>query len=171
MTNEEIKQLAVDLEQEISKVHKDENAYKQQCGNLINNLRNPANKGLFRRLLNGDLSTKRAATLTASEMNSTEHSYWAPAAEQERLEDQERLKLAMESSKLFSRTKVVTEADSTCDIFGLLHNDTTNEHKSHLFDLNCKICTGKQKEEDAPAPLVKRDRKVNNTYFIIDILR
>ncbi len=23
--------------------------------------------------------------------------------------------------------------------------DTTNLHKSHLFDLNCKICTGKKK--------------------------
>lgn len=161
LTGEEIKQLAVDLEQEIQKAHKDENAYKNQCRNLITNLRNPSNKGLFRRLLNGDLPTRRAAIMSAADMSSTEYSYWAAAAEQERAEEQERLKSAfMGSSKLFSRTKVVSEADSTCDIFGLLHSDTTNEHKSHLFDLNCKICTGKQKEEDTPAPLVRRDRKV-----------
>jgi hypothetical protein len=27
--------------------------------------------------------------------------------------------------------------------------DTTSKHKSHLFDLNCQICSGKIKEEDA----------------------
>ena len=25
----------------------------------------------------------------------------------------------------------------------LLENDTTQQHKNHLFDKNCKICTGK----------------------------
>lgn len=161
LTNDEIKQLAVDLEQEIQRAHKDDASYKQQCRSLISNLRSSTNKGLFRRLLNGELSTRRAATLTAAEMASTEYSYWAAAAEQERAEETERLKsVYMETSKLFSRTKVVTEADSTCDIFGLLHNDTTNDHKSHLFDLNCKICTGKQKDEDTPTPL-RRERKVS----------
>lgn len=48
------------------------------------------------------------------------------------------------------------KADSTCDIFGLLVGDTTGQHKSHLFDLNCKICTGKQKsEEDLMKKVVK----------------
>ena len=29
--------------------------------------------------------------------------------------------------------------------------DTTGQHKAHLFDLNCKICTGKRKGERSPA--------------------
>jgi len=28
------------------------------------------------------------------------------------------------------------------DIFSIMLKDTTAEHKAHLFDLNCKICTG-----------------------------
>ncbi|XP_027133376.1 PHD finger protein 3 isoform X2 [Larimichthys crocea] len=35
--------------------------------------------------------------------------------------------------------------------------DTTNQHKSHLFDLNCKICTGRMAPpvEEAPTKVVK----------------
>lgn len=29
------------------------------------------------------------------------------------------------------------------DIFSSMLKDTTSEHRTHLFDLNCKICTGK----------------------------
>lgn len=29
------------------------------------------------------------------------------------------------------------------DIFSKMLKDTTAEHRAHLFDLNCKICTGK----------------------------
>ncbi|XP_037626055.1 death-inducer obliterator 1 isoform X3 [Sebastes umbrosus] len=36
------------------------------------------------------------------------------------------------------------------DIFSTMLKDTTSEHRTHLFDLNCKICTG-QKSEDEPA--------------------
>ncbi|XP_047203483.1 death-inducer obliterator 1 isoform X3 [Girardinichthys multiradiatus] len=36
------------------------------------------------------------------------------------------------------------------DVFSSMLKDTTSEHKTHLFDLNCKICTG-QKAEDEPA--------------------
>lgn len=32
---------------------------------------------------------------------------------------------------------------SMLDIFSSMLKDTTSEHRAHLFDLNCKICTGK----------------------------
>ena len=36
--------------------------------------------------------------------------------------------------------------DPRADILaGILPSDTTSQHKNHLFDFNCKICTGKTK--------------------------
>ena len=35
--------------------------------------------------------------------------------------------------------------------------DTTSKHKSHLFDLNCQICSGKIKEEDVFPPNSSKD--------------
>ena len=32
--------------------------------------------------------------------------------------------------------------------------DTTEQHSSHLFDLNCKICTGKQQPEGEKQPIL-----------------
>lgn len=41
---------------------------------------------------------------------------------------------------------------------GSLLLDTTSQHRAHLFDLNCKICTGKvvpSKKEEPPAEVKK----------------
>ena len=32
--------------------------------------------------------------------------------------------------------------------------DTTEQHTSHLFDLNCKICTGKQQPAGEKQPIL-----------------
>ncbi|XP_051532690.1 death-inducer obliterator 1-like isoform X4 [Myxocyprinus asiaticus] len=36
------------------------------------------------------------------------------------------------------------------DIFSSMLKDTTAEHRAHLFDLNCKICTGQKSADDEP---------------------
>lgn len=39
------------------------------------------------------------------------------------------------------------------DVFSSMLKDTTGQHRAHLFDLNCKICTGQvPSSEDEPAP-------------------
>lgn len=40
-----------------------------------------------------------------------------------------------------------TSGGSMPDIFSSMLKDTTSEHRAHLFDLNCKICTGKSEAE------------------------
>lgn len=35
------------------------------------------------------------------------------------------------------------------DVFSSMLQDTTSQHRAHLFDLNCKICTGGYKAHDA----------------------
>ncbi|CAK8683780.1 unnamed protein product [Clavelina lepadiformis] len=48
-------------------------------------------------------------------------------------------------------------------------NDTTLQHSEHLFDLNCKICTGKLKEEDLGSVDTPADapKKVKRSTSII----
>lgn len=36
------------------------------------------------------------------------------------------------------------KASAMPDIFSTMLKDTTAEHRAHLFDLNCKICTGEK---------------------------
>ncbi|KAG8513298.1 Death-inducer obliterator 1, partial [Galemys pyrenaicus] len=39
------------------------------------------------------------------------------------------------------------------DVFSSMLTDTTGQHRAHLFDLNCRICTGQlPSSEDEPAP-------------------
>ena len=52
------------------------------------------------------------------------------------------------------------KAETPSDISeNILTNDTTKQHKNHLFDLNCKICTGKMAPPaDDEVPPAKRVR-------------
>ena len=52
------------------------------------------------------------------------------------------------------------KAEVTSDVISnVLTDDTTKQHKHHLFDLNCKICTGKMAPPtDDEAPPQKRVR-------------
>ncbi|XP_016352837.1 death-inducer obliterator 1-like isoform X2 [Sinocyclocheilus anshuiensis] len=42
------------------------------------------------------------------------------------------------------------KGSSMPDIFSSMLKDTTAEHRAHLFDLNCKICTGQKLADDEP---------------------
>lgn len=106
------------------------------------------NNGFFRRLLNGELPCKKAASLSAQQMASKELSFWASLDE-----------------KSTKKTASKCAANNAIDILGLIGNDTTDQHKSHLFDLNCKICTGKQKEAEMPRNCLKSGEKVR--YILI----
>lgn len=44
---------------------------------------------------------------------------------------------------------VPEEGDSVLPV-----DDTTEQHNSHLFDLNCKICTGKQQPVGEKQPIL-----------------
>lgn len=41
-----------------------------------------------------------------------------------------------------TRTGQQIQSKAVPDILACMLKDTTSEHKSHLFDLKCKICTG-----------------------------
>lgn len=41
-----------------------------------------------------------------------------------------------------ARTSQPSQGNAVPDILACMLKDTTSEHKAHLFDLKCKICTG-----------------------------
>lgn len=48
-----------------------------------------------------------------------------------------------------ARPNQSSQSSSVPDILICMLKDTTAEHRAHLFDLKCKICTGKWKKEKA----------------------
>lgn len=41
------------------------------------------------------------------------------------------------------RASQTSQGNAVPDVLACMLKDTTSEHKAHLFDLKCKICTGK----------------------------
>ncbi|XP_031134684.1 death-inducer obliterator 1 isoform X1 [Sander lucioperca] len=201
MTESEVARLAVAIEKEMFNLClSTDSKYKNKYRSLMFNLKDPKNKGLFYRVVGGEVSPFRLVRLSAEELLSKEISEWKKPTAPEAQSPSARVLL--EHSKLGNRhdsglhsmdmedapptsdtdvcisattssTRMASAADqeessatpsvsaqpsavegnsgsSMPDIFSTMLKDTTSEHRTHLFDLNCKICTG-QKTEDEPA--------------------
>ncbi|XP_049417155.1 death-inducer obliterator 1 isoform X1 [Epinephelus fuscoguttatus] len=199
MTESEVARLSVAIEKEMFNLClSTDSKYKNKYRSLMFNLKDPKNKGLFYRVVGGEVSPFRLVRLSAEELLSKEISEWkkpdAPEAQSpssrahlghSRLgnrHDSSSHSMDMEDapptsdgdvciSATTSSARMASAADqddstpsasaqssaaegntgsSMPDIFSNMLKDTTAEHRTHLFDLNCKICTG-QKTEDEPA--------------------
>ncbi|XP_074532261.1 PHD finger protein 3 [Halichoeres trimaculatus] len=84
------------------------------------------------------------------------------------IESQEPMKAPEPEEVLTSPTSAEVSADKPPETLepkeesAKTEKDTTNQHKSHLFDLHCKICTGRlvPPVEEAPTKVVKVATKV-----------
>uniref|UniRef100_A0A667ZM08 Death inducer-obliterator 1 n=1 Tax=Myripristis murdjan TaxID=586833 RepID=A0A667ZM08_9TELE len=195
MTESEVGRLAVAIEKEMFNLCLNtDSKYKNKYRSLMFNLKDPKNKGLFYRVIGGEVSPFRLVRLSAEELLSKEISEWRKADPPESLSThsgQSKLGSRRESgphnmdvedapptsdadvcistTSPSSRMASAADQDETTpsvsaqvsavegnsgssmpDIFNTMLKDTTAEHRTHLFDLNCKICTG-QKTEDEPA--------------------
>ncbi|XP_076083410.1 uncharacterized protein LOC143054323 isoform X4 [Mytilus galloprovincialis] len=184
----EIKSLSLDIENELFSFFKETgHKYKNKYRSLIFNIKDIKNKGLFRKILNGELKPNKLIRMTPDELASRELAKWREfetkheldmivQQEEELLkegehfvkkthkgeieidvvnatEDEDLTVLEDHGIKKMEQKKVEkTKADTQAmDFVGGLIGDTTPQHKNHLFDLNCKICTGKE----APPRAVK----------------
>ncbi|XP_040014714.1 death-inducer obliterator 1-like isoform X2 [Xiphias gladius] len=185
MTESEVGRLAVAIEKEMFNLClSTDSKYKNKYRSLMFNLKDPKNKGLFYRVVGGEVSPFRLVRLSAEELLSKEISEWrkpdtpetqSPSTRahsgQSRLgnrhdssshsmdmedapptsdpDDQEE-PFSTPSVSAHSSTVEGSSGSNMPEIFSSMLKDTTAEHRTHLFDLNCKICTG-QKTEDEPA--------------------
>uniref|UniRef100_A0A8C6LBW1 Death inducer-obliterator 1 n=1 Tax=Nothobranchius furzeri TaxID=105023 RepID=A0A8C6LBW1_NOTFU len=137
MTESEVARLAFAIEKEMLNLClSTDSKYKNKYRSLMLHLKDPKNKGLFYRVIDGDITPFRLVRLSAEELLSKEISGW-------RMSDSSEADTSPTSSAAEGSSGMV-------DIFSSMLKDTTSEHRTHLFDLNCKICTG-QKAEDEPA--------------------
>uniref|UniRef100_A0A8C1UV76 PHD finger protein 3 n=1 Tax=Cyprinus carpio TaxID=7962 RepID=A0A8C1UV76_CYPCA len=147
--------------------------YKNKYRSLTFNLKDAKNNVLFKRVLKGEVSPADLVRMTAEELASKELAAWRrrenrhtiemiekEQREAERrpitkithkgeieIENQEPAKapeaIEVEPEPVPKAAEVPEEKPETKAESPKKSVDTTNLHKSHLFDLNCKICTGR----------------------------
>ncbi|XP_050978340.1 death-inducer obliterator 1 isoform X7 [Labeo rohita] len=196
MSENEVGKLAVSIEKEMFNLYMNtDNKYKNKYRSLMFNLKDPKNKGLFYRVVGGEISPFRLVRLSPEELLSKEMSDWRKSEISESLDMSGRSQsgqhksgsrqesappdVDMEEAPPMSDGDVCMPATSQSphlasaadsqedtrptsapvstgkgssmpDIFSSMLKDTTAEHRAHLFDLNCKICTGQKLADDEP---------------------
>nr|XP_040060355.1 death-inducer obliterator 1 isoform X1 [Gasterosteus aculeatus aculeatus]XP_040060356.1 death-inducer obliterator 1 isoform X1 [Gasterosteus aculeatus aculeatus]XP_040060357.1 death-inducer obliterator 1 isoform X1 [Gasterosteus aculeatus aculeatus]XP_040060359.1 death-inducer obliterator 1 isoform X1 [Gasterosteus aculeatus aculeatus]XP_040060360.1 death-inducer obliterator 1 isoform X1 [Gasterosteus aculeatus aculeatus]XP_040060361.1 death-inducer obliterator 1 isoform X1 [Gasterosteus ac len=207
-TETEVAKLSVAIEKEMFNLCLNtDSRYKNKYRSLMFNLKDPKNKGLFYRVVGGEVSPFRLVRLSAEELLSKEISEWkkpdaaegqSPGARAHsghsklgNRHDAGPHSMDMEDAPPTSDTDVCNSAATSAsrmasaadpdeggaapsasaqpsvaegnsgmlDIFGTMLKDTTSQHRTHLFDLNCKICTGQKTEDEPSAKKAKLTKK------------
>ncbi|KAM7423262.1 hypothetical protein PAMA_011013 [Pampus argenteus] len=190
MTESEVGRLAVAIEKEMFNLClSTDSKYKNKYRSLMFNLKDPKNKGLFYRVVGGEVSPFRLVRLSAEELLSKEISEWRKpdAAESPGtrahsghsklgnrhdsgshsmdVEDAPPTSDADDQDEsgftpsVSAQPSAVEGSSSMPDIFSTMLKDTTAEHRTHLFDLNCKICTGQKMEDEPTAKKARLTKK------------
>ncbi|XP_027623491.1 death-inducer obliterator 1 [Tupaia chinensis] len=176
MTENEVGRVALHIEKEMfSLFHVTDNRYKSKYRSIMFNLKDPKNQGLFHRVLREEISLAKLVRMKPEELVSKELSTWRERPTKTVAEP--RAKLHSESKKLAAKQEAVPDMEDSppvsdsdeqqesarappekstappLDVVSSMLKDTTGQHRAHLFDLNCKICTGQvSSSEDEPAP-------------------
>ncbi|KAG9493757.1 hypothetical protein GDO78_001565 [Eleutherodactylus coqui] len=161
------------IEKELFSFYRDTDAkYKNKYRSLMFNLKDPKNNVLYKRVLKGDITPEHLIKMTPEELASRELAAWrqrenrhtiemiekeqreverrpitkithkgeieieseAPMKEPEAMDTEESVAKPIEKEEIIQKEKEDPEE---------VTSDTTAQHKNHLFDLNCKICTGR----------------------------
>ncbi|NP_001180298.1 death-inducer obliterator 1 isoform c [Homo sapiens] len=176
MTENEVGKIALHIEKEMFNLFQvTDNRYKSKYRSIMFNLKDPKNQGLFHRVLREEISLAKLVRLKPEELVSKELSTWKERPARSVMES--RTKLHNESKKTAPRQEAIPDLEDSppvsdseeqqesaravpekstaplLDVFSSMLKDTTSQHRAHLFDLNCKICTGQvPSAEDEPAP-------------------
>ncbi|KAG7472394.1 hypothetical protein MATL_G00108350 [Megalops atlanticus] len=182
MSASEVGKLAISIEKEMYNLFFDtDSKYKNKYRSIMFSLKDPKNKGLFYRVIMGEVTPCRLVRLTPEELLSKDMSEWrhreatevlepSPKAQPEHekldliqeappnLDEEESLPLSGDEQEELSPTATPIRhsqpsvVNSVPEIFSRMLKDTTAEHRTHLFHLNCKICTGQMSADDEPIP-------------------
>ncbi|XP_033874152.1 PHD finger protein 3 isoform X1 [Acipenser ruthenus] len=178
--------VALKTERELFSFFRDtDTKYKSKYRSLMFNLKDAKNKVLFKRVLKGEIGPDHLIRMSPEELASKELAAWRKRENQHTIEMIEKEQRDVERRPITKIThkgeieienqeqvkepevmeveqepvpkpveepeEVTEEADSEST------KDTTSQHKKHLFDLNCKICTGRMAPpvDDVPSKIVK----------------
>ncbi|XP_034777198.2 PHD finger protein 3-like isoform X1 [Acipenser ruthenus] len=178
--------VALKTERELFSFFRDtDTKYKSKYRSLMFNLKDAKNNVLFKRVLKGEISPDHLIRMSPEELASKELAAWRQRENRHTIEMIEKEQREVERRPITKIThkgeieienqeqvkepevmeveeepvpkpveepeEVTEEADSEST------KDTTSQHKKHLFDLNCKICTGRMAPpvDDVPSKIVK----------------
>ncbi|XP_062948728.1 LOW QUALITY PROTEIN: death-inducer obliterator 1-like [Cynocephalus volans] len=179
MTEKEVGNIALHLEKEMFNLFQvTDIRYMRKYRSLLFNLKDPKNQGLFRCVLRGEISLAKLVRMKPKELGSKEISLWREKLIKSVIES--RTKFCHESKKTDIKQETIPNIkDSTpvsdlgeqqesvqavpekspqplLDVRSSLLKETTSQHEAHLFNLNCKICTGHISSSEDEPPLKKQ---------------
>uniref|UniRef100_A0A8C9KM29 TFIIS central domain-containing protein n=1 Tax=Panthera tigris altaica TaxID=74533 RepID=A0A8C9KM29_PANTA len=154
MTENEVGKIALHIEKELFNLFQvTDNRYKSKYRSIMFNLKDPKNQGLFHRVLREEISLAKLVRMKPEELVSKERSTWRERPTKPVSARLRRPLVAPQEQQESVRAVPEQSAAPLLDIFSSMLKDTTSQHRAHLFDLNCKICTGQvPSSEDEPAP-------------------
>ncbi|XP_053338304.1 death-inducer obliterator 1 [Clarias gariepinus] len=181
-----VEKLAVNIEREMFNMYyTTDNKYKIKYRSLLLSLKDPKNKGLFYQVIKGHITPFKLTRLSDQELLSVQESTADPVPVKQQVSpdcvDMEE-PLSVSDNKAFKTDNVATSSSSAgkmslalvrqaqskrpnpavSDIISSMLKDTTAEHKAHLFDLKCRICTGQISVNEEPdAKTLKKDEQMN----------
>ncbi|XP_067118170.1 PHD finger protein 3 isoform X2 [Centruroides vittatus] len=170
ISEDEIKKITNHIEEELYRSFKDTGIkYKAKYRSLMFNIKDPRNQGLFRKIVKGIITAHQLVKMTPEELASNELAKWRERESKHMLEmiKREQIEQATMTPIIKKTHKGEVEVDEDVKIPDQKQlkqmaeeineplPDTTDKHRSHLFDLNCKICTGKMAPPIEEMPLKK----------------
>ncbi|CAI9572834.1 unnamed protein product [Staurois parvus] len=139
MSENEVGLVAINIEKEMFNLFKDTGSgYKSKYRTIMFNLKDPKNQGLFQRVVRGEISSAKLVRLKPEALASKRLSSWKEMESKTEQQEAARVPPPEKSTSALP------------DIFSSMLDDTTSQHRAHLFDLKCKICTGQISADDEP---------------------
>ncbi|CAL8325239.1 unnamed protein product [Merluccius merluccius] len=168
MSESDVGKLVTSIEMEMFDIFRNtDSKYMNKYRTIMFNLKDPKNKGLLFRVIGGEISPFRLARMSQKDMQATKVPEPSAKETAEVPENSQHLKqwpppISSEQKRsvapvVKSRLTQPSQIGSVPDILSCMLKDTTSEHKTHLFDLKCKICTGQMPEEEEE-PAHKRSK-------------
>ncbi|XP_057175468.1 uncharacterized protein si:ch73-181d5.4 isoform X1 [Triplophysa rosa] len=172
-TEHDVEKLTVNTEKDVFNMYyTTDELYKDKCQHLIHNLKDPKNKELCHQLLKGAISPIKFINLIQQDKSVEDIAcdsdvHQMPLEEipaSQSLHGKENVVNVKSTNPLNATT---SSDEKTClsqrkqslarkcspdvpDMISSMLKDTTSQHKCHLFDLNCRICTGQRSSDGDP---------------------
>ncbi|XP_036447686.1 death-inducer obliterator 1 isoform X2 [Colossoma macropomum] len=178
MSESDVGKLAVNIEREMFNMYyTTDSKYKNKYRTLLLSLKDPKNKGLFYQVIKGQITPFKLTRLSQQELQCVQEiaatflkEESAPVClnTEELLSACEDKVVKTESTATSSEEKASASqvkpaqprkvSTAVSDIISSMLKDTTSEHRAHLFDLKCRICTGQiSADEDTDVKMFKKE--------------
>ncbi|RUS88140.1 hypothetical protein EGW08_004102, partial [Elysia chlorotica] len=198
LSSNEIKAIALEIEEKLYDLFNDTgHKYRAKYRSLIFNIKDQKNKGLFRKILGGKISPDKLVLMSTEDLASRELAKWREQESKHQIEMIEKLEKEKQETKSTNHVtkkthkgeievndedlstletrleeKKETEPDKADEQAHEPAIDTTSQHRAHLFDLNCKVCTGKivpglEEQTAASKALPAKPKKTGVVHFVL----